>query len=72
LGGREKDPATRSRTSIAHVEQNVVAAKLNFTQEQLQQIENVAGRAFPSGRSPDQAECLLDNNKSAISFYKLS
>ncbi len=32
-------------TSIAHLKENVAAAKLNLTQDQLQQLESVAGRA---------------------------
>ena len=32
-------------TSIAHLEENVAAAKLNLTQDQLQQLESVAARA---------------------------
>ena len=32
-------------TSIAHLEENAAAAKLNLTQDQLQQLEGVAGRA---------------------------
>jgi pyridoxine 4-dehydrogenase len=32
-------------TSNAHLEENVAAAKLNLTQDQLQQLESVAGRA---------------------------
>ena len=32
-------------TSIAHLEENVAAANLNLTQDQLQQLESVAGRA---------------------------
>jgi pyridoxine 4-dehydrogenase len=32
-------------TSIAHLEENVAAAKLNLTQDQLQQLASLAGRA---------------------------
>ena len=32
-------------TSIAHLEENVAAAKLNLTQDQFQQLESVVGRA---------------------------
>src|SRR4029077_7656293 len=32
-------------TSIAHLEENVAATRLNLTQDQLQQLESVAGRA---------------------------
>jgi len=32
-------------TSIAHLEENVAAVRLNLTQDQLQQLQSVAGRA---------------------------
>jgi aryl-alcohol dehydrogenase-like predicted oxidoreductase len=59
-------------TSIAHLEHNVVAAKLNLTQDQLQQIASVAGRAIPSERNSDHAGRPLDNKKSAVSYYHVS
>jgi aryl-alcohol dehydrogenase-like predicted oxidoreductase len=42
---RSKHPSDPGTTSVAHLEENVSAAKLNLTQDQLQQFGSVAGGA---------------------------
>jgi hypothetical protein len=70
LGGLNANSASTAlpnNMKANYTTQNVVAAKRNLTQDQLQQIASVAGRAIPSGRNSDHAGRPLDNKKSAVS-----